>query len=32
VIDRHDFDGAVALLTEILTRLDARTVEEIARF
>jgi endoglucanase len=32
VIDRHDFDGAVDLLTEMLTRLDARTVEEIARF
>jgi endoglucanase len=32
VIDRHDFDGAVDLLTEILTRLDAGTVEEISRF
>ncbi len=32
VIDRHDFDGAVDLLTEILTRLDANTVEEISRF
>lgn len=32
VIDRHDFDGAVDLLTEILTRLDAATVERISRF
>jgi endoglucanase len=32
VIDRHDFDGAVDLLTEILTRLDAGTAEEISRF
>jgi putative aminopeptidase FrvX len=32
VIDRHDFDGAVDLLAEILTRLDASTVEEISRF
>jgi putative aminopeptidase FrvX len=32
VIDRHDFDGAVDLLVEVLTRLDAHTVEEITRF
>jgi len=32
VIDRHDFDGAVDLLMEVLTRLDAATVEEISRF
>jgi putative aminopeptidase FrvX len=32
VIDRQDFDGAVDLLAEILTRLDAGTVEEISRF
>ena len=32
VIDRHDFDGAVDLLTEILTRLDAATVQEISRY
>jgi putative aminopeptidase FrvX len=32
VIDRRDFDGAVDLLTEILTRLDARTVEKISLF
>jgi endoglucanase len=32
VIDRKDFDGAVDLLTEVLTRLDAHTVEEISRF
>jgi len=32
VIDRHDFDGAVDLLTEILSRLNASTVEEISRF
>lgn len=32
VIDRQDFNGAVDLLTEILTRLDPHTVEEISRF
>jgi putative aminopeptidase FrvX len=32
LIDRRDFDVAVDLLTEALIRLDARTVEEIARF
>lgn len=32
VIDRRDFDGAVNLLTEILTRLDAHTVESISGF
>ncbi len=32
VIDRHDFDGAVDLLAEILTRLDAGTVKEISQF
>jgi len=32
VIDRRDFDQAVELLMEVLTRLDAATVEEISRF
>jgi len=32
VIDRRDFDSAVDLLTEILTRLDDATVQEISRF
>lgn len=32
VIDRRDFDGAVDLLAEILTRLDFDTVKEISRF
>jgi endoglucanase len=32
VIDRHDFDEAVDLLTAVLPRLDAATVEQIARF
>jgi len=32
VIDRHDFDCAVDLLTEILTRLNAGAVQEISRF
>jgi putative aminopeptidase FrvX len=32
VIDRRDFDGAVALLAEILARLDSAAVDEISRF
>ena len=32
IIDRADFDQAVDLLVEILTRLDAKTVNEISRF
>ena len=32
VIDGHDFDEAVDLVAAILPRLDAATVEEIARF
>ena len=32
VIDRRDFDGAVALLAEVLLKLDANAVGEISRF
>lgn len=32
IIDRADFDRAVDLLVEVLTRLDAKTVKEIASF
>jgi putative aminopeptidase FrvX len=32
VIQRSDFDGAVALLIQVLTRLDAKTVTQLASF
>ena len=32
IIDRRDFDRAVDLLTEVLTRLDPATVGEISKF
>lgn len=32
VIQRSDFDGAVALLIQVLTRLDAKTVAQLASF
>ena len=32
LIIEHDFDGAVELLTEVLLRLDAGTVQKISKF
>ena len=32
IIQRSDFDGAVALLLQVLTRLDARTVAQLSSF